>query len=237
MLEHFPSFNEWASLWDKVLEKSLETGCRIVVKLSEKTMQFLDLAEQRFPQVKEFVSPWLNPWRNQSESQCEATRSLETPISIPENAHMEDRFEGSISKEDSPSQIHEEARHNEAFILPSIQEEKSTFLSAQSTLAEQLRELPNDFLQSVFSQKQLLKVLYLMAVSEKKWLVAQEIAQMGDTLNFPILPQNVRKVIQQKALDTGLVRVRERAGARRGAKEFQLTSKGESYLKSNFQLH
>lgn len=237
MLENFPSFNEWASLWDKVLEKSLETGCRIVVKLSEKTMKFLDLAEQRFPQVKEFVFPWLNAWRHQGENQCEATPSLKTPISIPENANREDRFEGCIPDEDAPAQSQENAIHKEAYIPPSIQQEESTFFSAQNRLAEQLRELPTDFLQSVFSQKQLLKVLYLMAVSEKKWLGAQEIAQMGDTLNFSILPQNVRKVIQKKALDTELVRVRERAGARRGTKEFQLTSKGESYLKSEFQLH
>jgi len=232
MLEKFPNLNEWASLRDKVLEKTLETGCRVMVKLSEKTMEFLELAEQHFPQVKEFVSPWIEQWRAGVKGApcCEEAQPFETPAPLPAETQEE------IPMDSEPSVLTpvEESAPPES--VSDAVESPAPSSVASNPLAEQLRTLPEEFLRSAFSQNQLLKVLFLMAVSEKKWLLAQEIAQTGEELDFPILPQNIRKVIQQRGVDTGLVRVRERSDSRRGAKEFHLTAKGESYLKSEFHL-
>ncbi len=233
MLENFPNLNEWMSLRDKVLEKGLETGCRVMVKISEKTMEFLELAEQHFPAVKDVLDPWLARWRQEveaapccQEAQPEESQSPESQPVPAADPSMQAVPEAPAAPADAPVPVDSSEPAREAPPVP----------AAAGPLAEALRELPEDILIPVFSRNQLLKVLYLMALSGKKWLLAQEIAEVGDELGFPILPQNIRKVIQQKAVDAGLVRVRERADSRRGAKEFHLTSKGESYLKSEFQL-
>jgi hypothetical protein len=119
---------------------------------------------------------------------------------------------------------------------PARAEKPASARGEGNPLKDQLEALPDELLTQVFSRNQFLKVLYLMVISDQKWLSPQEISEMGDLMGFHVLPQNVRKVIQQKGMDQGLIKVRDRAESRKGAKEYHITFKGETLLKTEFSL-
>ncbi len=201
MKDNFPNFEQWMEIRDKALEKGLEAGCRIVVKLTEKTVQFLDLAEKYVPGLKEKLEPFIGSFPSEG---------AETPCCcVP------------------VQEVREEPE-----VVPVFEPPKA----AARSLRAQLDALDREHLASIFVRNQFLKVLYLMSVADKKWLAPQEISDMGDQRGFAVLPQNVRKVIQQKGIDQGMIKVRERAESRKGAKEYQITSRGENLLRSELNL-
>ncbi len=214
MMENFPNMNQWLEIRDKALEKGLETGCRIAVKLTEKAVEFLDLAENYLPGIKEKLEPLIgNLGTPGDEAPCCCQDTPATPAAAPTPAP-------------TPAPKAEKAKPERA--TPARGE--------ASHLKDQLEALPDELLTQVFSRNQFLKVLYLMVLSDRKWLSPQEVSEMGDLTGFHILPQNVRKVIQQKGMDSGMIKVRDRAESRKGAKEYHITSKGEALLKIEFHL-
>jgi hypothetical protein len=214
MMENFPNMNQWLEIRDKALEKGLETGCRIAVKLTEKAVEFLDMAETYLPGIKEKLEPLIgNLSTSDDETPCCCKSTPVAPAAVATPAPV-------------PAPKPEKAKP----------ERSASARSESSQLKDQLESLPDELLTQVFSRNQFLKVLYLMVLSERKWLSPQEVSEMGDLTGFHILPQNVRKVIQQKGMDSGMIKVRDRAESRKGAKEYHITSKGEALLKLEFHL-
>lgn len=217
MMENFPNMNQWMEIRDKALEKGLETGCRIAVKLTEKAVEFLDMAEKYVPGIKEKLEPLIGSLGNPAEESpcCCPPMKEDAPVEAP-----------AVTVEEPVPAAPPKARA----------ERPAPARGEGSQLKDQLEALPDELLTQVFSRNQFLKVLYLMVLSERKWMSPQEVSEMGDLTGFHILPQNVRKVIQQKGMDTGMVKVRDRSESRKGAKEYHVTSKGEALLKVEFHL-
>jgi len=214
MMENFPNMNQWMEIRDKALEKGLETGCRVAVKLTEKAVEFLELAEKYVPGIKEKLEPLIGSFQTPSEeSPCCCQSAPVTPV-------VEEKAAPAVRAAEKPAKA----------------EKAAAVRGEGSALRDQLEALPDELLTSVFARNQFLKVLYLMVISDKKWLSPQEISEMGDLVGYHVLPQNVRKVIQQKGMDQGLIKVRDRAESRKGAKEYHITSKSEILLKSEFHL-
>ncbi len=217
MMENFPNMNQWMEIRDKALEKGLETGCRIAVKLTEKAVEFLDMAEKYVPGIKEKLEPLIGSLGNPAEEApcCCPPVTPTVPVEVP-----------AVDEVDARSPAPAKARA----------ERSAPTRSEGSALKDQLEALPDELLTQVFSRNQFLKVLYLMVLSDRKWMSPQEVSEMGDLTGYHILPQNVRKVIQQKGMDTGMIKVRDRAESRKGAKEYHVTPKGEALLKVEFHL-
>lgn len=75
---------------------------------------------------------------------------------------------------------------------------------------------------------QMVRVLELLAESQKAWVSAKELSDAGGQAGTPILPGNVRKVI--RARGEGLIETRPRDGSRRGALEYRITEAGRRTL-------
>jgi hypothetical protein len=132
MMENFPNMNQWLEIRDKALEKGLETGCRIAVKLTEKAVEFLDMAETYLPGIKEKLEPLIGSL---------ATSGEETPCCCQAEPTAPDEPASSAS-----------------VLAPKLEKtkpERSTPAKGESShLKDQLESLPDDLLTQVFSRNQ-----------------------------------------------------------------------------------
>lgn len=106
----------------------------------------------------------------------------------------------------------------------------------EADLGDKLESISVTTLKKRFNRNQILKVLYIMLRSRQEWLSPKEIADFSINYKFKVLPGNVRKAINAKGIEDGLVVPRMRQNGRKNAKEYKVTSAGKAFVAESLGL-